>query len=40
MKELLCAANADGNPDPSLFRVTDKGREYLKAYRGLKALMR
>jgi predicted transcriptional regulator len=29
----------DGGPDPNLFEVTDKGKEFLKAYKGLVALM-
>jgi predicted transcriptional regulator len=29
----------DGGSDPSLFEVTDKGREFLRAYEGLVALM-
>jgi predicted transcriptional regulator len=29
----------DGGSDPSLFEVTDKGREFLRAYKGLVALM-
>jgi predicted transcriptional regulator len=29
----------DGDSDPALFEVTDKGREFLRAYKGLVALM-
>ena len=29
----------DGGSDPSLFEVTDRGREFLRAYKGLVALM-
>jgi predicted transcriptional regulator len=29
----------DGGSNPSLFEVTDKGREFLRAYKGLVALM-
>jgi predicted transcriptional regulator len=29
----------DGGSDPSLFEVTDKGKEFLRAYKGLVALM-
>jgi len=30
----------DGNPNPSLFKITDKGKEFLRAYKSLKALMK
>ena len=39
-KELLCAIGEDGNPNPGLFKITEKGRKFLKAYKGLKALMK
>jgi len=39
-KELLRMVVEDGNPDPGFFEITDKGREFLKAYKGLKALMK
>jgi predicted transcriptional regulator len=37
-KDLL-RVSGDGGSGQSLFEVTDKGREFLKAYRGLVALM-
>ena len=37
-KEFLCTVSDDSNP--GLFRITDKGKEFLRAYRGLKALMK
>jgi predicted transcriptional regulator len=39
-KDLLCAVGAEFNPDPCLFRITDKGKEFLKTYKGLKALVK
>jgi len=30
----------DGNPTPGIFKITDKGREFLKAYKGLKTLIK
>jgi len=39
-KKLLCATAKGGNPNPDLFKITDKGRKFLKAYKGLKALMK
>ncbi|NWF87640.1 hypothetical protein HXY32_07545 [Candidatus Bathyarchaeota archaeon] len=38
-KELLCMVNGSLNPDPSLFKTTDKGKEFLKTYKGLKSLV-
>ncbi|NWG10417.1 hypothetical protein HXY33_01505 [Candidatus Bathyarchaeota archaeon] len=38
-KELLCMVNGSLNPDLSLFRITDKGKEFLKSYKGLKDLV-
>lgn len=35
----LVRVGGDGGSDQSLFEVTDKGREFLKAYKGLVALM-
>jgi len=40
MKGLLYKVHEDCNPDSGLFKITDKGKEFLKAYRSLKALMR
>jgi len=39
-RELLCTLTDDGDPNPGLFRITSKGREFLRAYKGLKALMK
>jgi predicted transcriptional regulator len=36
---LLSEVDNNGNPHPRLFRITNKGKELLKAYNGLKALM-
>jgi predicted transcriptional regulator len=30
----------DINTDPSLYKITDKGKEFLKIYKNLKALMK
>jgi predicted transcriptional regulator len=38
-KGLLCSVDEGSNPGLSLFRITDKGKEFLKAYDSLKALM-
>lgn len=35
----LLRVGEDGGSDQSLFEVTDKGREFLKGYKGLVALM-
>jgi len=37
-KEFLCAVSEDGNP--GFFKITDKGKDFLKAYNGLEALMK
>jgi predicted transcriptional regulator len=37
---LLRVNGRTSKSDASLFEVTEKGREFLKAYRGLKALMK
>lgn len=37
---LLRAAVQNGDRDPGLFEVTDKGKEFVKAYRRLTALMK
>jgi len=39
-RELLCTVTDDGDPNPGLFKITNKGREFLRAYKGLKALMK
>jgi len=40
-KGLLNTVVDDGNPNPNpgLFKITDKGKEFLKAYKGLRALI-
>lgn len=37
---LRAVAVGNGDSNPGLFKITDKGREFLKAYKGLKALMK
>lgn len=37
-KQFLCPVSENGNP--GLFKVTEKGKEFLKVYKGLKALMK
>jgi predicted transcriptional regulator len=32
--------NGDGHSEPTLFKTTAKGKEFLKAYKNLKALMK
>jgi len=39
-KELLYAFAESVDLDPSFFKITDKGREFLRAYNGLKSLMK
>jgi predicted transcriptional regulator len=39
-KELLHTIVKDVDPNPRLFKITNKGKEFLKAYKGLKALVR
>ena len=39
-KELLCMVAGDVNPNHGLFEITDKGKEFLKTYKGLKALVK
>jgi len=39
-KELLCVVAGDVNPNRGLFEITDKGKEFLKTYKGLKALVK
>jgi predicted transcriptional regulator len=38
--ELLRLATGDGNSNHNLFGITDKGKEFLKTYKGLKALVK
>ena len=39
-KELLQVVAPSGDSNPSLFKATDKGRKFLKAYKNLTALMK
>lgn len=39
-KKLLRAVVEDGDRNPGLFEITDRGREFLKVYKGLKGLMK
>jgi len=39
-KELLHTVTEDVNPNCGLFKITDKGKEFLKVYKGLKALVK
>ena len=39
-KELLHTLAEDVNSNPGLFKITDKGKMFLKAYKGLKALVK
>jgi len=39
-RELLCTVTDDGGFNPGLFKITSKGREFLRAYKGLKSLMK
>lgn len=39
-KELLCVVAGDVNSNHGLFEITDKGKEFLKTYKGLKALVK
>lgn len=38
-KQLLHAVADDEGSNPGLFKITDKGKEFLRAYKGLKGLM-
>jgi predicted transcriptional regulator len=38
-KGLLDNVEEERNPNPGLFQITDKGKEFLKVYKSLKALM-
>jgi len=39
-KELLCVVAGDVSSNHGLFEITDKGKEFLKSYKGLKALVK
>jgi len=39
-KGLLCAVANNGNPNLGMFKITEKGKEFLKAYKGLNALIK
>jgi len=39
-KDFLWVIDEDGIPNPGLFKITDKGKEFLRAYKSLKALMK
>jgi len=39
-KGLLCSIIDDGNSNFSLLKITNKGKEFLKAYKGLKAFIK
>jgi predicted transcriptional regulator len=39
-KELLCMVAEDVNSNHGLFEITSKGKEFLRAYKGLKALVK
>lgn len=36
----IYSINEDGNPSPGLFKITEKGKEFLKTYKRLRALMK
>jgi predicted transcriptional regulator len=38
-EKFLWAVNEDGNANSGMFRITDKGKKFLKAYENLRALM-
>jgi len=38
-KGFLCEIITDGNPEPTIFKITDKGKNFLKAYKGLQAFL-
>ena len=37
--ELLCLVSGDGDSNHVLFEITDKGKEFLRTYKSLKALV-
>jgi predicted transcriptional regulator len=39
-KELLYTVTGNVNPNFGLFKITEKGKEFLRAYKGLKALVK
>lgn len=40
LRKRLLRATENSSSNPGLFEITDKGKEFLKAYRSLKALMK
>jgi len=40
VRELLCMVAGDVSADRGLFEITSKGKEFLRAYKGLKALVK
>lgn len=38
-RNLLCVVNESFDPDLGLFKITNKGKEFLKTYKGLKDLV-
>jgi len=38
--ELLHTVTENVDPNPGLFKITDKGKMFLRAYKGLKALVK
>ena len=38
--ELLHTITENVDPNPGLFKITDKGKMFLRAYKGLKALVK
>jgi predicted transcriptional regulator len=38
-EKFLWVVNEDGNANSGMFRITDKGKKFLKAYENLRALM-
>jgi len=38
--ELLHTITENANPNPGLFKITDKGKMFLRSYKGLKALVK
>jgi predicted transcriptional regulator len=39
-KELLHTVTEDVNPNSGLFKITEKGKEFLRVYKGLRALVK
>jgi len=40
LRKRLLRVTENSSSNPGLFEITDKGKEFLKAYRSLKALMK